>query len=329
MEMLPSRFDGSRFHNLVPRRNGFVAMLRWMLSRRPGKWYVSGEPSAQHRPPLSSENLQITFINHSTFLIQVLGINILTDPIWSDRAGPLSWAGPRRHTEPGISFAELPPIDLVLLSHNHYDHLDVPTLMRLHREHRPTIYTGLRNAGMLAGHGIESVVEMDWWQESTARADLWITAVPAQHFSGRTPFDRDRSLWCGFVVQTENLCVFFAGDTGAGPHIGHIAEKFPEIDVAILPIGAYLPAWFMGEVHMSPQQAVAAQQQLGARIAIASHFGTFPLADDGKDEPVNALREALAHTELQDREFWTLEHGESRVVPGRSADVPASSGVAD
>jgi L-ascorbate metabolism protein UlaG (beta-lactamase superfamily) len=329
METLPSHFDGSRFRNLVPRRNGYGALLRWMLSRRRGRWYEAADLPRAVRPPVSSEKLHVTFINHATFLLQLLGINILTDPIWSDRASPVSWAGPRRHRAPGISFADLPPIDLVVLSHDHYDHLDLPTLQRLHREHRPTIYTGLKNAQLLARHGIRNVVEMDWWQEATARRDLWITAVPARHFSGRTLFNRDQTLWCGFVLQTETTAVYFAGDTAAGPHIAQIASRFPEIDVAILPIGAYLPQWFMGEMHMSPQEAVEAQLELGARLAIASHFGTFDLADDGQDEPVEDLHRALAATDVGEKEFWILEHGEGRDVPERQADVRERFEVAD
>ncbi len=318
MEMLPSHFDGSRFRNLVPRRNGFGALLRWMLSRKRGPWHkIISEPGP--RPPRSSDALRITFVNHATFLLQLSGINILTDPTWSERASPVGWAGPRRYHSPGICFGDLPPIDLVLLSHDHYDHMDLPTLQRLSLRHRPTIYTGLKNAALLKRHGIGNVVELDWWQEAKARPDVWITAVPAQHFSGRTLFDRDKRLWCGFVIQPEEACIYFAGDTGSGPQSAQIASRFPEIDVAILPIGAYCPEWFMGEVHMSPEDAVAAHLQLGARVSIASHFGTFPLADDGQDEPVEVLQQVLRDTNFGRSEFWVMGVGEGREVPARSA----------
>jgi len=315
METLPSHFDGRRFRNLVPRRNGFLAVLRWMFSRQPGRWYKPSDIRPGAPPPRSSEQLRVTFINHTTFLLQLNGINILTDPIWSERASPLSWAGPRRFRPPGIRFDDLPPIDLVLLSHDHYDHMDMPTLRRLQMRFGPTIYAGLKNAALLERHGVGRVVELDWWQEATARHDLWITAVPAQHFSGRGFLDRDRRLWCGYVLRTEETCIYFAGDTGAGPHFAQVAQAFPRIDLAMLPIGAYRPEWFMGEVHMTPAQAVEAHLRLGARVSIASHFGTFPLADDGMDEPLQSLDEARRLKSLPESEFRVLGFGEGWELP--------------
>jgi L-ascorbate metabolism protein UlaG (beta-lactamase superfamily) len=328
MQTLPAHFDGSRFRNLVPRRNGFGAVLRWLFSRKPGQWRVFGEASPASLPPKKSDALRVTFINHSTFLIQLKGLNLLTDPIWSERASPLSWAGPRRYHAPGIAIEHLPPIDLVLLSHDHYDHMDFPTLQRLAVEHRPTIYTGLRNGSILARHGISNVVELDWWQEAAARSDMWITAVPAQHFSGRTPFDRDKRLWCGFVLQTEDEALYFAGDTGMGKHIEQIARRFPDLDVAILPIGAFRPEWFMGEVHMSPKDAVVSHLALGARVSVASHFGTFALADDGDDEAVEELKDILRRTQMRETEFWVLGFGEGRDVPVRSLALGEPRGIA-
>jgi L-ascorbate metabolism protein UlaG (beta-lactamase superfamily) len=318
MELLSSHFDGRRFRNLVPRRNNVGALLRWLVSRKPGPWRQSTNAVPGPRPPRTSDALRITFVNHSTFLLQLAGINILTDPIWSHRASPVSWAGPRRRRAPGIRLEDLPPIDLVLLSHDHYDHMDIPTLRELARHHRPTIYTGLKNGRRLAKHGIGNVVEMDWWQESAARSDMWVTAVPAQHFSGRYPFQVDKTLWCGFVVQTKDTTIYFAGDTGGGPHIQQIERRFPAIDLAIFPIGAFRPEWFMGEVHMSPADAVQAHLALGARISVASHFGTFALADDGEDEPVEALHDVLRRTSLRDTEFWVLDFGQGRDVTSRS-----------
>ena len=319
METLPSNFDGVRFRNLVPRRHGLLAALRWMLSRHRGPWHSHPNAQPGPPPPRNSERLRITFVNHATFLLQLNGINILTDPMWSERASPVDWAGPRRFRPPGIRFEDLPPIDLVLLSHDHYDHMDLPTLRRLYRQHGPTVYAGLRNAALLERHGLGNVVELDWWQETTARRDLWITAVPAQHFSSRALFDRDRRLWCGFVVQTQDTCIYFAGDTGAGPHFAQIARKFPQIDVALLPFGAYRPQWFMGEVHMSPAEAVEAHLTLGARLSIASHFGTFALADDGEEEPVQSLQQVLQRTPLNETQFQILGFGEGREVPVRRA----------
>lgn len=181
---------------------------------------------------------------------------------------------------------------------------------------------------LLVRHGIRSVVELDWWQEAAARSDMWITAVPAQHFSGRSPFQTDRTLWCGFVVQTNDSAVYFAGDTGAGPHTAQIARRFPKIDLAILPIGAYRPEWFMGEVHMSPREAVAAHLALRARVSVASHFGTFALADDGQDEPIQVLRDVLSHSDLHDTEFWVPGFGEGRELPVRAPSFQKSKQIA-
>jgi L-ascorbate metabolism protein UlaG (beta-lactamase superfamily) len=327
MTALPSHFDGKRFRNLVPRRHGFGALLRWLPSRQPGPWRKWTDSAQGERPPKSCDGLRVTFVNHTTFLLQLHGINILTDPIWSKRASPLTWVGPLRHRAPGIRLEDLPPIDLVLLSHDHYDHLDIPTLRQLAGEHRPTIYTGLKNAQLLGRNGVGNVVELDWWQEVAARGDMGITAVPAQHFSGRNPFLRDRTLWCGFMVHTEDTTIYFAGDTGAGPHTQQIAARFPEIDLAILPIGAFRPTWFMGEVHMSPAEAVVAHMALQSRVSIASHFGTFALADDGEDEPVDELNRVLDRTDLGHSEFWVLNFGEGRDVragklSGRERGVP-------
>jgi len=317
MEPLHSHFDGTRFRNISSRRNGFGAMIRWLLLRHHRSWHPALDSRPEQPPPQHSDSLRITFVNHATFLLQFEGINILTDPIWSKRAAPVSWAGPRRHRPPGIRLSDVPPIDLVLVSHDHYDHMDLPTLRWLAAEFRPTIYTGLKNARLLARNGIQNVVELDWWQEAPARSDIWVTAVPAQHFSGRHPFAVNKTLWCGFMVQSNQTSIYFAGDTGGGPHIDQIAQRFPQIDLALLPIGAFRPRWFMGEMHMSPQDAVEAHQRLGARLSVASHFGTFDLADDGKDEPVDVLQNVLRSTNLKETEFWVLGFGEGREVPAR------------
>lgn len=310
-----SHFDGRHFHNIIPRRHGFWAILPWLLSRQRGPWREVTDAQYGAAPPSSSEQLRITFVNHSTFLLQVAGINILTDPIWSYRASPVSWAGPRGFRAPGIRFEDLPPIHVVLVSHDHYDHMDIPTLQRLASEHSPVICTGLKNGSLLAKHGIGNVIELAWGQSTKLCAGLKLTAVPAQHFSARTPFDRNRRLWCGFVVEANESCIYFAGDTGKGPHFAQIAQQFGAIDVAILPIGAYRPQWFMGEVHMSPLEAVAAHLHLGARVSVACHFGTFALADDGQDEPLELLHDVLSSTDLGETEFWVLGFGEGRDVP--------------
>jgi L-ascorbate metabolism protein UlaG (beta-lactamase superfamily) len=311
MENQGSHFDGKRYRNLNPRRNGFAALLRWLMSRQMGKWNRWTDAPPGPRPPERSEALRITFINHTTFLLQLQGFNVLTDPIWSMRASPVSWAGPKRVRPAGIRLEDLPRIDAILLSHDHYDHMDIPTLKRLGHTHRPVIYAGLGNARTLAKHGVNNVVELDWWQ-SVEHEGVKITSIPAQHFSGRYPWNRDTTLWCGFMIEGRVNHICFAADTPLGPNFQQIAERFPEIDIAILPIGAFRPQWFMGEVHMSPEQAVEAHRILGARTSIASHFGTFPLADDGEKEPVERLHEELRRRSMTKEEFVVLGFGEGR-----------------
>ncbi len=229
---------------------------------------------------MEGDDLRVTFVNHATVLLQIAGVNVLTDPIWSRRASPLPFAGPRRRRPPGIRFVDLPPIDLVLISHNHYDHLDLPTLQALARSHAPRFITTLGNAALLQREGIEPVTEMDWWQEQPLPGGLRLTCVPAQHFSARGLCDRCRTLWCGFVLHGRGGPIYFAGDTGWGSHFSEIARRFGPPRLALLPIGSHLPRWFMRPVHLSPAEAVRAHQVLGAQASMAIHFGTFPMADD-------------------------------------------------
>ena len=317
-------FDGKRFHNLVPRRHGLGSVLRWLASRQPGKWHDWTEYPPGPPPPPTSQELRITYINHSTFLLQLDGINVLTDPVWSKRASPLQWLGPRRRRPPGIRYRDLPPINVVVLSHDHYDHMDIATLQRLNHDHNPCIYTGLRNARVLSRNGIGNVIELDWW-EGVTHGDLRITAVPAQHFSGRSPFDRDRTLWCGFVLRGPSAQVYFAGDTGMGPHFQQIVNRYPELDVSILPIGAFRPEWFMGEVHLAPPEAVEVHLLLSAPVSLACHFGVFPLADDGESEPVELLQQTLANSELRGTEFKVLKLGEGQNFTRKSKPSPETT----
>ena len=311
-------FDGRRFHNLeLPRRRGLLGFLRWQLTSRPGYWNEWTESEPGKPPPLrvTGPDLRVTFINHATVLIQIEGINILTDPTWSERASPLSWAGPKRRNLPGIRFEDLPPIDFVLISHNHYDHLDIQTLTRLHAEHRPRFVGSLGNRALLERHGAKEVTELDWWEGMEVRPGVRIACVPARHFSGRGLSDGDATLWCGYVVEGPSGNVYFAGDTALGKHFQEIKRRFAPLRLALLPIGAYLPAWFMRPIHLSPEDAVEAHHILDAEVSMAIHFGTFPLGDDGEFEPVTKLREVLSR-EGQDRSpFWVLERGEGRDVP--------------
>jgi L-ascorbate metabolism protein UlaG (beta-lactamase superfamily) len=256
--------------------------------------------------------VRVTFINHATTLIQLDGVNVLTDPIWSDRASPVSFAGPHRVRPPGIRFEDLPPIDAVVLSHNHYDHMDVATLQRLQSTYpRLRVFTGLGNRAFLTAQHLDQVFEMDWWQTTPlAGTAVTITSVPNQHFSNRGLLDSDQTLWTAWVLEGTNGRAYFGGDTGYGPHFKAVGDKLGPFRLAVLPIGAYLPEWFMAPVHMSPADAVKAKGELGAKVMVPVHYGTFPLADDGETQPVEELRKST-----QDPDVWILGFGEGREVP--------------
>lgn len=269
------------------------AALRWGLTRRPARWpkWIEASPGSAP-PPRVSTGLRYTVINHSTVLLQVCGLNILTDPIYSERCSPLPWIGPRRVRAPGLPLNLLPPIDVVLVSHNHYDHMDVPTLRRLWRGQRPRFYVAAGDGATLRRHGIDGVREMTWWDRAEIGPGVDLVYVPAQHFSGRGATDRNRSLWGGFVLETGLGPIYFCGDTGYGSFIVELVRRFAPFSLAFLPIGAYQPRWFMGPVHIDPHEAVRMHRELGARRSVAIHFGTFQLTDEGIDEPVRELERA-------------------------------------
>ena len=312
---ISDHFDGRRFPNPERNARGFLDVIKWMATRRRGPWRpFTGSPPGPV-PPRRFADLRVTFVNHATLLVQMNDVNILTDPVWSERVSPVSWIGPRRHRPPGLRFEDLPQIHLVLLSHDHYDHLDLPTLRLLEHRDRPSFLTGLGVGKLLASNRLSEVIELDWWEAVQARRTLSVTSVPAQHFSGRVPFRRNRTLWNGFVVSGSAGNVFFAGDTGYGRHFAQIRDRFGEIRLALLPIGAYKPVWFMGPVHMSPAEALAAHRDLGAGASVGMHYGTFELADDGQEEPGREIERLLAESPEPRPRFWLLDPGEGRDVP--------------
>jgi L-ascorbate metabolism protein UlaG (beta-lactamase superfamily) len=313
-------FDGRRFHNPSgAEAKGLPELLRWKWNADPGPWdeWTAAPPGPAPPRRVEPGQLRVTFVNHATVLVQMSGLNILTDPIWSERSSPVSWAGPKRVRPPGIRFEDLPRIDLVLVSHNHFDHLDLPTLERLARTFHPRIIVPLGNRDLLAEHQIQRVEELDWWQSITVAENVRVSAVPAQHFSQRGVFDRDASLWAGFVIHGESSSLYFAGDTAWGPHFEQIRARFGAPQLALLPIGMFEPAWFMQPIHMNPEQALAAHRALGAHVSVAVHFGTFRLADDGQREAPERLLAALAKAGDPDLRFWVLGFGEGRDVPPR------------
>lgn len=312
-------FDGKRFFNLAKepeRRHAKLSVLVWMLTRDKNVWVDREVVETKPVLRVPGKEIVATFVNHSTVLIQTEGLNIVTDPIFAERASFLSWVGPKRYVGPGVAFEDLPPIDIVLVSHNHYDHMDLATLRRIQSASKPLVITTLGNKAFLESKGIRGAVELDWWQAhevpATASASaLSIEAVPAQHFSARALSDRDKTLWAGFIIHAPHGDIYFAGDSGYGPFVQEIAARFPQgFRLGFLPIGAYEPRWFMKPVHMSPDEAYAMRKELKIARAIALHFGTFKLADDAQDEPMTRLSE-LSKGEGAEGEFIALRNGGS------------------
>ena len=309
---LSDHWDGRVFRNP---HNATVKTLRdvwrWRREASPEPWPASVEDPPEPPPArVGAGRIAATFIGHATFLLQIGGCRVLVDPVWSARASPLRFAGPKRVRAPGQPLDALPSVDLLLLSHNHYDHLDLPTLRAVRRRWKPPAMTGLANARHLAKAGIRGARELDWWEEARC-GPLRITYVPAQHFSARTPWDRNRSLWGGFVVEAEDgASVYFAGDSGWCPYFAEIGARFPRLDLALLPIGAYEPRWFMRTQHMDPEEAVRAHLAVGARRSLGMHFGTFAgLTDEAIGAPLEALEAAKALHGVPAEAFTTLPFG--------------------
>ena len=293
------------------------------------KWQFGGEdvkvPWPTERPSpvtyqrverVAGPELHVTMIGHASFLLQVMGVNLLIDPVYSERASPVTFAGPKRVNPPGIPFEQLPPVDVVLVSHNHYDHLDLATLSRLAAEHRPRVLTPLGNDTIMAEHDKAIRAEaFDWGQRVEIGGGLAVNFVACRHWSARGMFDRNHALWAAFVIETPLGIVYHIADTGFGDGSHHRAmvARYGAPRLAILPIGAYEPRWFMKDQHINPQEAVQIFTETGAKEAIGHHWGTFQLTNEGIDAPPQALAEALAAARVERERFALLLPGESRV----------------
>ncbi len=315
-------FDGTLFFNPEGRSPGRLTdLLKWKLATRPPKWPPAApSPFAPARPEpcIDGGALRLTMIGHSSLLVQTAGLNILTDPVWSLRASPLAFAGPKRVNAPGIAFADLPPIDLVLLSHNHYDHLDLATLARLKKAHDPLVVTPLGNDAVIhAAVPQMRVSTHDWGQSREIGARAVVHVEPAHHWSARGARDRRMALWGSFVVETTAGKLYFGGDTGFHDGLNYrlLAARHGGFRLAILPIGAYEPRWFMEPHHQNPEEAVAGMALCRAAFAAGCHWGTFRLTDEPLEEPAVRLGEALAAAGIAAERFRALRPGEVWDVP--------------
>lgn len=316
-------FNGKTFFTpgATPPR-GLADVIKWQLNHdisEPWPAYhnnptgnVPDDRVVASADPAQPAPVRVTYVNHSTVLLQFDGLNVLTDPIYENRVSPFSFAGPARNQPPGIRFDDLPKIDLLLLSHNHWDHLEIGTVRKLAARDHPRIICPLGIKAFLEQEGVGNVIEMDWQQAVPVNERTTVHCVPAQHFSGRGMFDRNATLWAGYVVANKAVGkLYFAGDSGYGPHFKAIGKQFGPLRLALIPIGAYKPNWFMSPVHVNPAEAVLIHQDVRSEQSVAIHFGTFPLADDGEGEPVTDLRKALQAHAIDAERFRALKNGES------------------
>ena len=315
-------FDGTHFLNRSP-----ADKTAWDLVRvsfgflyQAEKWpdWIEEPPQQIARLRIPHGNaISVTFVNHSTVLIQVDELNILTDPIYALRASPFQWAGPKRIRAPGVRLEDLPPIDVILISHNHYDHLDIDTLQKIQalnsQDGGPLILAGLGNGQLFAENGLNHYRDMDWGERLTHKTVKFIF-TQAQHRSGRGIADQMKTLWGSFVIQTSHGNIYFGGDTGYGPHFKEARKAYGSFALSLLPIGAYEPRWMMGDIHLNPREAVQAHLDLGSQQSVGIHFGTFQLTYEGVDQPRLDLAKARQDLHVPDDQFWTLQFGETREI---------------
>jgi L-ascorbate metabolism protein UlaG (beta-lactamase superfamily) len=314
---LSDHCDGRRFFNQRNHVNpGWLDVLKWRLTSRPAVWPDRVAIAAQPPPPLPADGqISATWVNHATFLLQTSAGNILTDPIFGERASPFPWAGPRRVHAPGLALDQLPRIDVVLLSHDHYDHCHLPTLRQLAARHQPLVLTPLGNAALAARAGLRHCIELDWWQRHTLASGLQVSLTPARHWSNRLSGARNGRLWGGFHLQAAGQRIYFAGDTGYDSEMFKaIGRAFGPPDLALIPIGAYEPRWFMAAQHCNPAEAVQIHRDVGSRLSVAMHWGAFQLTDESREAPPQDLAAALASAGLTAAQFRTLDPGENVLI---------------
>lgn len=312
-----NNFDGKRFNNLtnLESEKTLAKFLKWQFQSKKDQWpkWVDIKQSQPKYHNVKNGELSVTFINHATLLIQIDGINILTDPVYSQRTSPVTFLGPKRVKLPGVKFKDLPKIDLVLISHNHYDSFDIKTLRRLILRDKPKILFGLGNSHYLDKKHQKNAVEMNWYDEFDFQ-DLKLTFLPTKHWSKRNLWDTNKALWGSFAIQGSRK-IYFAGDTGYSDHFKEIQKKFDYFDLSLIPIGAYEPRWFMKDYHINPEEAVKAHLELKSKKSIAMHFGTFQLTNEAIHDPVEDLKKAKLKYNIRNNDFVALKEGESYAMP--------------
>ena len=328
-------FNGVRFFDptgALPRSR--ADLLRWMIGSRwrgtRAKWPASAPSPYVDHPPARVEGAswRVSYVGHASWLVQTGGRNLLLDPVWSQRVSPFRRVGPKRVNDPGIAFTDLPPIDVVLVSHAHYDHLDVPTLSRLAAARRPRVITPLGNDTIIRNHDASIAAEgYDWDQRVKIGDSIAVTPVPARHWSARNVSDRNMSLWASFVIEAPAGCIYFVADSGYGDgaYFRRARDRHGPFKLAILPIGAYEPRWFMRDMHMNPAEAVQALLDCGAEMALASHFGTFQLTDEAIDAPLIALADALKLAGIPPERFRALKPGQVWHTAGSASIASATA----
>jgi L-ascorbate metabolism protein UlaG (beta-lactamase superfamily) len=313
---LSDHFNGKTFFNPgEDSARGLLDALKWKRTSKPTPWPRHVDVVRQPLPPTPKDDgIVATWVGQSTFLIRSASWTVLTDPVFSENAGPVSWLGPRRVAATGIDFDSMPRVDLVLLSHDHYDHCDLRTLRRLAKRDDPLVVTPLGYMSLLSSAGVGRIVELDWWQSHSCGPGLDVTLVPARHWTRRSPFDTNRRLWGGFMLKIGGRLIYFVGDSGYQNGLfSEIGRRCGAPDLAMIPIGAYEPRWFMSGAHMNPAEAVRVHVEVGSRKSVAMHWGTFQLTDEGREEPVRALGEALIGAGLGAADFAAPSIGASVV----------------
>ena len=319
-------FDGERFFNPGKADNKpFSRALKWYATRKRKPWPAFSELPHTDKPPrrVEGNGLRVGFVGHATLFIQTQGLNILTDPIWSERASPFTWTGPKRVHPPGIRFDDLPPIDVVLISHNHYDHLDLATVAELSRRDQPLIIVPLGNDRIIRGRIPGARIEArDWGGQVAVAPGLTVHLEPMHHWSARGPWDRNRALWSAFVLATPGGAVYFAGDSayGDGDNFRATAAKHGPFRLAVLPIGSYEPRWFMAGNHMNPAETVRAWHDLGRPPVLPTHYAMFQLADTGYETPLCDLRAAMQAAAVPEGRIRPLRAGEHWWVEEQADD---------